>query len=322
MTIELSKLMIMLFKIYYSNKQDKQYDFDYVFDTKVATNIVYNTAVSALVQGLVLSNESSWLVTYGQNNLNKTQYIFKNSDCLFAECILNIFETIDKSEWENPVKRHRRKSKIARSITEFKQLPDNYKLYLSWYQIFNDEVTEDVIWTEWNTINEWHTWRREKIEQQIKQKRIGHLLVTIKIHDENKHRDNELSFLDIVGFDDAFTDRIMDGETDIILDEFSEKNFQWNCHWDLFALRNLLLAIDQARSEGYELNDVSLIEDRSIAKVLSHRLRMDSKIHLISFISKDNESFQQSLNTLEFCLKFKGWLSAEIGRNLNLKVSK
>jgi hypothetical protein len=68
----------------------------------------------------------------------------------------------------------------------------------------------------------------------------------------------------------------------------------------------LLLAIDQARSEGYELNDVSLIEDRSIAKILSHRLRMDSKIHLISFVTEENEHFQQTLNTLEFCLKFKG----------------
>ena len=60
------------------------------------------------------------------------------------------------------------------------------------------------------------------------------------------------------------------------------------------------MAIDQARSEGYELNDVSLIEDRLIAKVISHRLRMDSKIHLISFISEENDHFQQTLNTLEF----------------------
>lgn len=201
-------------------------------------------------------------------------------------------------------------------------MPENYQLSLSWYQIFNDEVTEDAIWTKWTTINEWHKWRREKIEQQIKRKRVGHLIVTIKIHDEHKQRDSELSFLDVVGFDHSFTERIMNGETDIVLDEFNEKNFNSNWHWDLFALRNLLLAIDQARSEGYELNDVSLIEDRSIAKILSHRLRMDSKIHLISFVTEENEHFQQTLNTLEFCLKFKGWLSADIGKNLNIKVSK
>ena len=100
----------------------------------------------------------------------------------------------------------------------------------------------------------------------------------------------------------------------------SYKHLELNLHWDLFALRNLLLAIDQARSEGYELNDVSLTEERWIAKIVSHKLRIDNKIHLIGFINDDNNWFQQTLNTLEFWLKFKSWLSLEIGRRLNIKV--
>lgn len=96
--------MIIAFRIYYSSKLDKQYDFDYVFDSNVSSNRVYNVAVNALVQGLILNNESSWLVTYGQISLKKTEYVFMHSNCLFAECIHNIFDIIDKSEGDSTIK--------------------------------------------------------------------------------------------------------------------------------------------------------------------------------------------------------------------------
>lgn len=110
----------------------------------------------------------------------------------------------------------------------------------------------------------------------------------------------------------------MNGQTDIILDDNSPPVD--HIYSDLFALRNLLLAIDQARNEGYELNDVSLSEDRCIAKVLAHKLRMDSKINLISFVTEDNKYFQQTLNTLEFALKFRSCLSPELGHKLGIQV--
>lgn len=96
--------MILVFRTYYSNKLDKQYDFDYIFESNIASNRVYNIAVNALVQGLILNNESSWVVTYGQISLSKTEYVFMHPNCLFAECIYNIFDMIDKSEGDNTIK--------------------------------------------------------------------------------------------------------------------------------------------------------------------------------------------------------------------------
>ena len=186
-------------------------------------------------------------------------------------------------------------------------------------------------WEKCTNLVEWNKWRRNNLEKYLKRNQ-SHIIVAIKVHDEKKNKDTELTFIDIIGFDRSFTDRIMNGETDADFEEgvdnkngkdfrvFNFRTIEINIHWDLFALRNLLLAIDQARTEGYELNDVSLTEERCIAKVISHKLRMDNKIHLIGFASDDNDWFQQTLNTLEFWLKFKSCLSPEIGRNLNIQV--
>lgn len=194
----------------------------------------------------------------------------------------------------------------------------SFKLYVNSYQIFNDEVLDENEFILWENIVECSKWRKSVLEPHLT-KQHGHLIITIKIHDEDADRDSFLTFVDVMSFDHQFTDKIMSGHTDIEIDEKTVSDFTANWHWDLFALRNLLLAIDQARTEGYELNDVSLTEERAIAHVISHRLKTDYKVNLVSFITDDNECFQQTLNTLEFWLKFRSWLSTELGHKLNIK---
>jgi hypothetical protein len=57
-------------------------------------------------------------------------------------------------------------------------------------------------------------------------------------------------------------------------------------------------------SHGYRLNDVSLCEERFLATLISHKIKTDHAFHLISFVSDVDKHFQESLNTLEFSLKF------------------
>ena len=59
------------------------------------------------------------------------------------------------------------------------------------------------------------------LEQYTKQP-FSHIIFTIKIHDEIKNKDSELTFIDIVDFDNTFTDKIMNGETDVNIDETNQ----------------------------------------------------------------------------------------------------
>ena len=55
-----------------------------------------------------------------------------------------------------------------------------------------------------------------------------------------------INFIDLIGFDKEFTQRIMKGETDV--EETSQISLPWQdaLHADLFSLRNLVLSADQA----------------------------------------------------------------------------
>jgi hypothetical protein len=55
-------------------------------------------------------------------------------------------------------------------------------------------------------------------------KKHGHFIVTIKISDDSTNNDHILTFIDILGFDDKFTYKIMNGET--------EANTQENASFD------------------------------------------------------------------------------------------
>ena len=113
-----------------------------------------------------------------------------------------------------------------------------------------------------------------------------------------------INFIDLIGFDKEFTQRIMKGETDV--EETSQISLPWQdaLHADLFSLRNLVLSADQAQSHGYRLNDVSLCEERVLANIVSHKFKTDHQFHLLGFVSDFDDDFQESLNTLEFCTKF------------------
>lgn len=67
---------------------------------------------------------------------------------------------------------------------------------------------------------ECNKWRRNHLEKYSKRNQ-SHIIVAIKVHDEKKNKDTELTFIDIIGFDRSFTDRIMNGETDV---DFENEN--------------------------------------------------------------------------------------------------
>ena len=58
-------------------------------------------------------------------------------------------------------------------------------------------------------------------------------------------------------------------------------------------------------THGYRLNDVSLCEERTIAAILSHKIKSDWSLNLLSFVLNKDQNFQESLNTLEFSLKMQ-----------------
>lgn len=98
----------------------------------------------------------------------------------------------------------------------------------------------------------------------------------------------------------------MNGETSIHEDStFDRLDPTQNLHADLFSIWNLILSADQAMSHGYRLNDVSLCEERTIASILSHKIKSDRQMHLFAFVLDNDWNFQESLNTLEFSLKFQ-----------------
>ena len=59
---------------------DKVYDFDYVFPLNTNESTVYKSAVDSLVQNMLIRNENSCIITYGQKSLNKTEFMFMHSD--------------------------------------------------------------------------------------------------------------------------------------------------------------------------------------------------------------------------------------------------
>ena len=52
-------------------------------------------------------------------------------------------------------------------------------------------------------------------------------------------------------------------------------------------------------AHGYRLADVSLCEERVLASILSHKIKSDSVINLIAFISTEEKDLGKTLNTLE-----------------------
>jgi len=62
------------------------------------------------------------------------------------------------------------------------------------------------------------------VVKHIKSSDHGHIIVTIKVRDEVRSRESELTIIDILGFDSTFTDKIMNGETDVELDKVNEND--------------------------------------------------------------------------------------------------
>lgn len=73
-------------------------------------------------------------------------------------------------------------------------------------------------WEKCTNLVECNKWRRNNLEKYLKRNQ-SHIIVAIKVHDEKKNKDTELTFIDIISFDRSFTDRIMNGETDADFEE-------------------------------------------------------------------------------------------------------
>ena len=116
-------------------------------------------------------------------------------------------------------------SKHSQNIIENYSLPSTHKLSLSSYQILNDEVTDETEWEECTTISECNKWRKENLVKKLKGGNLGHLVITIKLFDENRQKTSEITFIDVVGFDNSFTERIMNGEIDVSIEEGIESDF-------------------------------------------------------------------------------------------------
>jgi hypothetical protein len=225
-----------------------------IFSITIQKAILFITkAIYSLVQGMLFRNESNWIVAYGQkmsykprnsivlnrksnkelknleketnnfqNILKKSDFLFKNRDCMFAKLISSIFENLNGTASTEVFKKKRKTEKAL--IAEDIPLPPNYKLTLSCYQIINDRVEDEVIEEGWRTIKQYDSWRKMYLEKAIKKKKHGHMIVSVKVRDKEIKRENEITIVDILDFDKSFTDRIMKGETDVELNESTQSS--------------------------------------------------------------------------------------------------
>jgi hypothetical protein len=225
-----------------------------IFSITIQRAILFITkAIYSLVQGMLFRNESNWIVTYGQkmsnepgnsivlnrksnkelknleketnnfqNIFKKSDFLFKHRDCMFAKLISSIFENLNGTASTEVFKKKRKTEKAL--IAEDISLPPNYKLTLSCYQIINDRVEDEVIEEGWRTIKQYDSWRKMYLEKAIKKKKHGHMIVSVKVRDKERKRENEITIVDILDFDKSFTDRIMKGETDVELNESTQSS--------------------------------------------------------------------------------------------------
>ena len=84
--------------------------------------------------------------------------MFETPDSIFSECTSSIFYLIDhyKEIMYQP-------KADELSVKEKRIDNENYKfsVYMSWYQILNEEVHDEVSWEIWENLIEWNKWRRK-----------------------------------------------------------------------------------------------------------------------------------------------------------------
>ena len=94
---------------------------------------------------------------------------------------------------------------------------------------------------------------------------------------------------------------------------------------DLLALRDLVLTCDSARTEQIPLLEINLQSDRTFTQILGQHVRAGYAFNLIGFVVDDPRALSNTLNTLEFCLKFKQALSngsAPFGETISQSASR
>ena len=148
---------------------------------------------------------------------------------------------------------------------------------MSSYQLGTNEVFNEIEWMLCENYEVFKDKFKKKFISFANSDQCGHLIVTLRIKDTVKVQESQLSFVDLVGFDDMFTQKIMSGEVSMsIHSNMSDGQIvEENIHLDLFSLRNLILSADQAQEHGYRLTDVSLCEERVLANIISHKLKTE-----------------------------------------------
>ena len=165
---------------------------------------------------MIIKNLNSTVLTYGQSMLGKSANLFETAESIFSEWISFLFLVIDQKE-RNDDFQTGNKNSIGK-IRGISTKESNFKVYLSSYQIINEEVVKEVSWERCMNMIECNKWRRNNLEKYTKINN-SHIIVSIKVHDEIKNKDSELTFIDIADFDRSFTDKIMNGETDVNFDQ-------------------------------------------------------------------------------------------------------
>eukprot|EP00347_Sterkiella_histriomuscorum_P017550 403348912 len=295
----------------------KQYQFYHTFNLDFDQKQVFDLTLSQSLQSDAIGNQVTTVLTYGQKSTGKSQILgtlFETQQpslTLIYQTLNHIFQTQLQQDGDT-----------------------NYEVNISCYEVFLETLCDlfDETNEEFQTEND-VTWlpvyQLDQAEQLLKmaflnRKQIvdenglsfsqSHLIVNIRVIDQvSECQGNIYSFIDLVGFDEEFTEKIMNGNSFTIhnetminqQDDEDDERLQRvirQCNDNnLFQIRNLLLAIENEKDSNIQ----QVLEEATLSRVIFAKLLQSNNFFVIGTLNKQQQHFNESLNTLEFCTKFQ-----------------
>ncbi|CDW77805.1 kinesin motor domain containing protein [Stylonychia lemnae] len=311
-------------KTIYLNYNDvlyKQYQFYHTFDENSEKQELFNFSVRQHLESDPIQDQVTTIMMYGQKSTGKSQILgslfepYEKENCLIWLTLKSMFQN-----------------------QEYQDDCSGNEIFISCYEVFLETLCDlfDETNDEFQTEND-ITWLKvtslDQAEQQLKiaflnRKQIvdenglsfsqSHLILNIKVADSTSENSGKMiSFIDLVGFDDSFTEKIMNGnsfaihENSILQNEsqFQDQNNELklqrvirDCNDNnLFSIRNLLLSLENDKDGKLQ----QVLEETTLARVVFAKLLQSSNFYIIGTLNKNQDNFNESLNTLEFCTKFQ-----------------
>ena len=88
-------------------------------------------------------------------------------------------------------------------------------MFLSSYELLKNRGEAEIDWVEVSDVQELKERFRAKFFEKLEWEETGNIIAQIRVKDTEVGREAILTLIDLIGFDQSFTEKIMDGETSI-----------------------------------------------------------------------------------------------------------